>query len=362
MAPPIALVRTVQSVRRGLSSAHRALQPAEYTLLEIVTGKWRSAALEAITRTGVADALYHGPRTASELATELGLHEEALYRLLRALASDGLLDQNGRSFALTSITKPLAGEAPNSMKHAVLSAGSAHNRSLWANIELGLTSEKPVFDQVHGETFWQYLAAHPDEADEFDASMAEYTREASVLIGRSYDFGRFESLADVGGGAGELLAAILIAHPSLRGVNFDLPHAVRRAPATFAKYGVEARATILEGSAFDGVPEGHDAYLLKNVLHEMLDDDACIPLRHIRNAIRPGGRLFIVENVVPENGGPYLQYLDLVMWLGSGGKERTFREFATLLERAGFELERAIENVSPMTLLVAKTKDRASSP
>jgi hypothetical protein len=353
MAPPTLLVQTIQSARRGLSFVHRHLQPPEYTLLEIVTSKWRAAALEAITRTGVADALYEAERDAFELALELGFDGDALFRLLRALSSDGLLERKGKRFGLTAITRPLASKAPNSMRNAVLSAGSAHNRSLWANVERGLEAGPPVFERLHGETFWEHLAKHPEVADEFDASMAEYTREAAGLIATSYDFGRFETLVDLGGGAGELLAAILVAHPKLLGVNLDLPHAVRRAPQTFRDRGVADRARVVEGSVFDEVPKGHDAYLMKNVLHEMLDDTARGPLTRVRQAMAPSGKLFIVENVVPEGDGSYLQFLDLIMLLGSGGKERTRPEFSALLASAGFQLERVIENASPVSLIVA---------
>ena len=354
MTTPTALVHSVQKLRRGLAHLHRHLQPSEYTLLELVTAKWRSSALEAIARLGVADELYQGERDAYELAAQLGLHGEALFRVLRALASDGLLRRQGNRFALNAITRPLAALAPNSMRNAVLSAGSAHNRSLWANIELGVKSGTPVFDELHGESFWEHLAKHPEVAEEFDASMAEYTREAAGLLAASYDFGRFETLVDLGGGAGELLATILAAYPKLKGIDLDLPHALRRAPDTFRRLGVEARAQVVAGSVFDAIPAGHDAYLLKNVLHEMLDDAAHDALCKIRRAMRRGGRLFIVENVVPEEKGPYLQFLDLVMLLGSGGKERTRTEFAELLASAGFAIERVIENASPMSLIVAR--------
>jgi hypothetical protein len=353
MTPPLAIVRAVQSVRRALGLASRRLAPPEYALVEIVTGKWRAAALEAVTRLGVADALYERPRDVAGLAAELGLDEGALYRVLRALASDGLLAQAGRSFALTAVTRPLASRAPNSMRHAVLSAGSGHHRSLWANFERGLVSGRPVFDELYGETFWQHLAGRPEVAAEFDASMAEYTRAAAPLLAAGYDFGRFATLVDVGGGSGELLATVLAAHPRPGGVLFDLPHAARGAPATFARFGVAARAAVVEGSAFENVPAGHDAYLLKNVVHEMTDEAALVPLGHVRQSIAPGGKLFVVENVVPEGGGPYLQFLDLVMLLGSGGRERTRAEFAALLGRAGFRLERVVETASPLSLLVA---------
>ncbi len=357
MAPPPSLVRFVQTTRRGINQLHRNLQPPEYTLLEIVTGKWRSAALEAITRLGVADALYDGERDAFELAAELGLQGDALFRVLRALSSDGLLRRRGNRFSLTRVTNALASQSPRSMRNAVLSAGSAHNRSLWANIELGLKASKPVFEQLYGESFWNHLARNSDVADEFDASMAEYTREAAGLLAASYDFGRFDTLVDLGGGAGELLATILSAYPTLKGINVDLPHAVRRAPKTFLSRGVEQRASVVAGSVFEDVPAGHDAYLLKNVLHEMLDDVARVPLGNIRRAIRPDGALFIVENVVPDDDGPYLQFLDLVMLLGSGGKERTRAELASLLESAGFRLERVIDNASPMSMIVARPVD-----
>lgn len=354
LAPVTVLVRAMMRLQQGLMVASRRVIPPKYALIDIVTAKWRGAALEAITRLGVVEAMAGGAEDVAALAAKLRVDGDALYRVLRALARDGLLaEESPRRFALTRLTRPLLAGDPGSVRNFVLSTGSHHNRTLWTRIEEGVRSGREVATSALGVPFWNYLAQHPDDAAEFDAAMVELTREAAPLIAASYDFGRFSTLVDLGGGRGELLATILARHPGPRGILLDLPHAVAGGPAVFSAHGVGDRCHALAGSLFDAIPAGHDAYILKNVLHNL--DDAAVAdlLRRCRAAISPQGRLFIVENVVPEGDGPYLQYLDLVMLLGSGGRERTRTEFAALLNGAGFALEDIIRNPTPLGLLVA---------
>lgn len=351
MPPPLVLVRAVDALRTALVGATRRMLPPQYALMDVMTSHWRGDALEALTRLGVVDALGRSAKTADALARETGLHADALRRVLRGLAGDGLLDERpGGLFALNALTRPLLTDAPDSMRNAVLMSRAKHQRAIWSNLDATLRSGHPVFLDLYEKDLWRYLLDEPREGEVFHAAMREFTRDLASDVAASYPFGRFDTIADFGGGAGALIGAILRAHPRLRGVNYDGPDAMKAAPETLAALGVTDRCELRAGDMFEAVPQDVDAFVMKNILHA-LDDDACrVPLALCRAALKPEGRLFLVEMIVPE-AGPYLAYLDLVMLLGSGGKERTRAEFAALAARNGFELVAVHENPSPNALL-----------
>ncbi len=147
---------------------------------------------------------------------------------------------------------------------------------------------------------------------------------------------------------------ILRKHPRLRGIDFDLPQPLEQARATFERHGVADRCEIIEGNMLESVATGKDAYIMKSILHGFGDDKARHVLQHCRDAMRPNGKVFVVDHIVPEPDGPYLQFLDLQMLLGSyGGRERTSGEITELVASAGLRLERIVETASPMSVVVA---------
>jgi 16S rRNA G1207 methylase RsmC len=185
---------------------------------------------------------------------------------------------------------------------------------------------------------WTYRALHPELSENFDRAMTDTARRITQSILSAFDFGRFATIADIGGGHGALLAAILAKHPDTQGILFDMPHVVAGADQLLQSSGVADRCRIVGGSFFEAVPEA-DACILKSVLHDWNDEQAITILRTCRQAMTPGGTLLVIENRLdPPNEGAAGQFSDLNMLVANGGEERTSEEFAILFDTAGFRL------------------------
>lgn len=354
-APPVGLVRFAQRIQRSVSSFAEGMSPPPFALLDLVMSRWISDALGAITRLGVADLLSAGPKDAPTLAAALDLHAPSLYRVLRALARRGLLMEGERgTFALAEITRPLAKDHPSSMRNMVLEVTRERNVEVWARLHHSIKTGRSAWSALHEEDMWAHLDARPEEHAIFHGAMVELTREAAPAFARALDYGSYGTICDIGGGEGQLLATVLAVHREARGVLVDAPKVVAGAPRVLAEYGVADRCEIVAGDILRGVPAGHGMYLAKNILHGLSDELARDALRTWREAMPSGSKLALIEVVVPEQDGPYLQFLDLQMMLVSfGGKERTRSELAELLASAGLALERVIDTPSPMSVILA---------
>jgi len=279
---------------------------------------------------GIADLLADGPRTSGDLASATRTNEDALYRLLRALASVGILfEEPGRLFGLTEFGGPLRSDAPDSVAAIAAHVGRPYVREAWSALGEAVRTGENAFRLVHGMSNWEYRAERPDENAIFDRYIAENTRHGAKALLDAYDFGRFSTIVDVGGGNGTLLAALRAEHPSLRGVLFDQPHVV-------AGLELGDGIDVVAGSFFESVPDGGDAYVLKWILHDWEDEESVAILRTV---CRTGGTLLVIERLVaPPNEGPETKLTDLNMLVGPGGRERTLDEYRALFEAAGYRL------------------------
>ncbi len=302
---------------------------------------------------GIADRLRDGPRSVDELAEATGTHAPTLYRLLRALASVGIFaeDADGR-FSMTLPAEYLRTDAPGSLSAWATFIGRPYTWSTWAHLLDSVKTDEPAFPKLHGATSWEYRAARPEEGAIFDAAMTGLSSLAAEAVVQGFDFSQIGVLVDVGGGHGELLAAILKANPTLRGILFDQPHVVAGARALLEQAGVADRCEVVGGSFFEAVPEGADAYLLKSVIHDWDDAAAAEILGKCRAAMPETGRLLLVERLVgPPNEPDPAKFSDLNMLVELGGRERTAEEFEKLYAEAGFELTDVIETGSPYRVI-----------
>ena len=346
----------VSALQRFLVRLSRRLTPPVFTTFDLATNYWMSACLHAVTKLEIPDQLKDGPQNVVRLAAAAKVHEESLYRVLRALARNDIFKEKPqRTFHLTRLSRVLVRDDPDSMYNLVRQAGSPWWLQNWANFDRVLVSGDPIFRDVHGVDLWGYFEKHPEQGEIFHRSMVELSRQVAGLVASAYDFSLFRTLVDLGGGSGELLAVILKKYPDLEGINFDMLQALKETPATMARYGVSDRCEIVEGSFFESIPLGHDAYLMKNIAHEFSDEKLKKPMALCREAMRPDSKLILVETVVPETSGPYLEFLDLVMLLSSEhGLERTRLQFERMLDLHGFALEDIKPTASPMSVLVAR--------
>ncbi|WP_422748022.1 methyltransferase [Mycobacterium sp. WMMD1722] len=355
-APPQRLVRYVDRVRAGLARLHRSTVPGNIALLELGTGAWTTAALYSAARLGIADQLAAGPARAATVAERVGADPDGVYRLMRALASRGVLTHRADgSFSLTRVGDALRSGVDGSLRDMILFVGHPIRWADWGHLEHSVRTGRTAFSELHGAPFFAYLETDPEFAEVFNLAMTAGSGLADEVALSRYDFTGFGLVVDVGGGHGSVLSTILRSAPEARGILLDLPSVVQDAGPTFAAAGVQARASVTGGSFMDAVPEGGDAYVMKNIIHDWQDDDAVRILRNIRTAIATGGRLLLLEMVLPERADAFIGHLlDLEMLVTAGGRERTRAEYANLLARSGFRLTRVVETVTPLSLIEAE--------
>lgn len=353
--PPVRVARAATSVRTAVQGLTRRMVPPPIGVLELMTGLIEANTLYAVARLGVADALGDGPRTAADVAAELRTHPDATFRLLRAAAGHGLLDQHGDRFALTTLGRTLLSDSPDSMRAVVLMIGDPRYQSVWGRLPESVTSGTPQAEAVHGVSMWELLDRDPDYAATFNEAMTRLTALDWPTVAAAYDFTPFRRIVDVGGGHGQLLASMLTAAPAAEGVLLEqeslLPHAEQRLRAA----GVLSRCRLEGGSFFDRVPDDGDLYVMRRVVHDFDDEQALALLATVRRDMPAGATLLLLESVVPPDGGPHFaKSLDLDMLLFVGGRERTEQEFATLLGRAGLEMTRIVPTISTICLVEAR--------
>ncbi|WKU05692.1 methyltransferase [Micromonospora sp. HUAS LYJ1] len=306
-----------------------------------------SGALRVAAQTGVADHLTDGPRTVEHLAARTATQADGLRRVLRLLATRGIFheDAAGR-FHLTPLGEALRSDCPSSVREAMV---FVTNPTFWQPVgRLGsvVSTGVPAVEQIFGRPLFDYLAANPEAAAEFDPGMAQYSQLESRGFATTYDFADTGVLVDVGGGRGRLLLEVLRRHPGWRGVLFDQHHVVAR--HDLAALGADHRWTAVPGDFFDEVPAGGDVYALQYILHDW-DDERCVRiLRNCRRAMNPNGRVVALDTVLPEGDAAHPgKSIDLVILASFTGRERTRAQFAALFEAAGLRLTRVIAKPEP---------------
>jgi hypothetical protein len=326
------------------------------TLGRLLMGAQVSQAISVAAAMGIADLLADGPRTSEELAVETEAHAGSFYRLLRALASVGVLREDEQQrFALTPVGELLRRDVAGSLHGWAAFVGRPYIRAAWSELEHSIRTGETAFDHVHATDIWSYRAEHPEESEIFDRAMESLTGSSNSALLGAYDFGRFETVVDVGGGNGALLAALLGHYPGMRGILFDQPHVVANARSTLAAEGVADRCTVVAGSFFEEVPAGGDAYAMKSILHDWEDAEAAAILRVCRSAMADAARLVLVERIVgAANEDPRTKFSDLNMLVAPGGRERTIEEWRALLDSTGFALVGTTPTASGLTVIEAR--------
>ncbi len=353
-APPLRVINAINRIRTGFTKIQKNLVPPPVVLMELVSGQWISQAISVAASLGIADHIDEHGASADDLAEKVGADPEALYRLLRALTVVGLFtEKRGRVFLLTSVGKCLRTDHPQSLRYMSIFQGQM-NWANWGALEYSVKTGKNAFEHVVGEKPFEHLAKHPEKAETFDKAMTNVSKMAIEALLAAYDFTPFKTIADVGGGHGSLLAAILKSAPGSRGILFDLPHVAKVAADHFRTAGLSPRTDVVEGSFFETAPEGADAYVMKHIIHDWSDEESRTILKRIREKIPAHGKLLLLESVVPGPNEPHFsKFLDLEMLVVTTGKERTKGDYRELLASAGFKLERIVPTVSLGSIIEA---------
>ncbi len=354
--PPVWFIHTLNAFRTFLIQLNRKLFPGNVVLYEQFQYFWLLPALYVAAKLDIATLLKDEPLKAEEIANRLNLHPANVSRIMRALSSQGIFKIKGDGrYRLNGMAKGLLDEQ-GSLRYMILHHLGPVNWNLMSNLEYALTTGKDPFKDKYGKEIYEFLKDHSQENALFDKSMSNLSDIGLAPILNAYDFSKHKIIADIGGGEGFFLANIIDNNPGSRGILFDAPKAVAKAPAMLNLHQAGNRITILSGDFFDFIPGPANLYLLKNIIHNWDDEKSAKLLQNIRKTMGAGGRLLIIEMVVPPGNAPSLaKLLDIQMMATmQGGKERTGKEFQTLLEQSGFTLTRIIPTIAPICLIEAK--------
>jgi hypothetical protein len=353
--PPARVVQAATAVRTALQTLTRRMVPPEVGLLELASGFMATHAIYAAAKLGIADVLANGPLSADEVAAEVGSNPDATHRLLRACAAFGVFREgpDGR-FGLTPLANELRSGTRDSMLAVILMLGDPHYQGTWGQLARTVETGVPGAEEALGKPMWDYLDHNPEFAATFNNAMTRLSALDWPAVEAAYDFSKFSTIVDIGGGHGQLLALMLAAAPSAKGVLLEREVLSGEAEEHLREAGVLPRCRIEAGSFFETAPSDGDLYVMRRVVHDFDDDQAAAILTNVRRHMPRGSNLLLLESLVPPGNTPHFtKTLDLDMLVFVGGRERTEQEFGMLLDRAGFRVTRVIPTISTISLIEA---------
>jgi hypothetical protein len=354
--PPVWFIKALNTFRYWLLLLNRRLFPASVVLYEHFQYFWLLPCIRVAAELDIAGIIREQPITISDLAKKTGTDEEYLFRIMRALSGYGIfkLRKDGK-YTNTPMSRSLA-DGKGSLRHMIMQHLGSFNWSAFNELGYSVRTGEDAVQKVYGKRIYDYLSEHADESALFDRSMTNLTELAIEPVLSVYDFSKCVTIADIGGGEGLLLSAILFKYPNLKGILFDLPVGLIRAETILKKYNVNDRIEPLPGNFFESSPAGAETYLLKNILHNWSDEDCTRILKNIREVMPENGKILIIEMVIEEDNKPsFGKLIDIQMMVFmKKGKERSRKEYEALLAKAGFRISRIIPTISPLSIIEAK--------
>jgi hypothetical protein len=314
-----------------------------------------SAALYVAVTLNVADQLSGGPKDVADLARTTGANEDALYRILRLLASLGIFaDAGPRRFKLTPSADMLRKDVPGSLHGMALFLPDPFHFRAYADLMHSVMTGKPATDKTLGMPVFEYFAKNPEYSKVFNDAMTALSAPVVGAAIEAYDFRTIGTLVDVAGGHGEVLMSILKACPGVHGILADVGHVIEGAKPRIAAAGLSSRCEAVAIDFFKSVPGG-DAYIMKHIIHDWDDGRAATILKNIGRAMGDKrGKVILLESVIAAGGAPdFGKMLDIEMLAMPGGRERSADEFRALFAGAGFELTRVVPTKSPLSVVEA---------
>jgi hypothetical protein len=328
-------------------------EPPRLALLQMITGFWISQAIYVAAKLGVADLLTDGPKSTDELAKSAGVSPRELFRLLRFLASVGVFAEvEDGYFETTPLSAGLQTGVPGSLRSLAIMYGEETYRA-WGDLLHSVKTSETAFNYTYKSGVFQYLAQHPESASVFNHAMTEFTVQESTAVMTAYDFSDLDRVVDVAGGQGLFIADLLKSNPNLKGVLFELPQVIKGAKGHIETAELTDRCEVIGGDFFESVPNGGNAYILKNILVNWDDERSVALLKNCHHAMVENGKLLVIEVSVisPKNVPSFGKLFDLHMLVMTGGRGRSEVEFRALFAAAGFKLTNIIPTESPVSII-----------
>jgi hypothetical protein len=354
--PPVWFIKALNTFRFWLLLLNRRLFPASVVLYEHFQYFWLLPCIRVAAELDIAGIIRDRPMTISDIAEITGSDRESLFRIMRALSGYGIfrLRKDGK-YANTPMSLALA-EGQGSLRHMIMQHLGSFNWSAFNELGYSVRTGEDAVQKVFGKRIYDYLSEHREESELFDRSMTNLTELSIEPVISVYDFSKCGTIADIGGGEGLLLSAILYKNPDVKGILFDLPEGLARSEKILKKYNVSERIQVVPGNFFETSPAGADTYLMKNILHNWSGEECIRILKNIKEVLPDHGKLLILEMMIEEDNKPsFGKLIDIQMMVFmSKGKERTRKEYENLLAEAGFRITRIIPTISPISLIEAK--------
>ena len=327
--------------------SHTNEQAAPVQVMQMANAYWASRCLYTIAELAVADHLGDQPQSTEALAKATGANAEVLYRVLRLLASHGIFAWKDGAWHHTDASRILRSDQAGSLRDYIRMIGMPAFWRAFEHLDHSIRTGEPAFLKIHPAGVFAYLGENPELSSIFNGAMTAKAHGDIAAILPAYDFSQFATIADIGGGRGHLLRAILKTAPATQGILFDQAHVVKEVSPQ-----KDEKLNVVGGSFFtDPIPKA-DAYLIMNVIHDWADAEAIQILSAVRRDMPRHARVLLIETIVPAAPEPhYSKQLDIVMLAIPGGKERTEAEYAELAARCGLRLDRVVDTQSPLSIL-----------
>jgi hypothetical protein len=317
--------------------------PAHVGMFQLLNGIAVAGVVSCVAELGIPDLVDGGAKSVEELAQATGANVKALYRLMRASACVGVLTEGADGkFSQTPLSAVLRSNATPSLRAFAIMHGREWHARGWARLTDSVRTGERELEKIYNMSAFEYFREHAEEGKIFNQAMTDLSSIDGPAVTEAYDFSGIGSIVDIAGGHGLLLATILGRNPHMKGTLYDLPHVVDGAKNGALKPVME-RCALASGDMFASVPGGADAYIMKHIIHDWPDAECVQILQACRRAVNPGGKLLVVDTVIPSGNDFYPgKFLDILMMLFPGGRERTEKEFRELFTASGWKLNRVI--------------------
>ena len=353
--PPVWFIKALNTFRSWLLLLNLRLFPGNLVLYEHFQYFWLLPCLRVAAELDIAGIIKDKPLTISELAIKTRTDPQYLFRIMRALTSNGIFKpRKDGKYSNSPMSKALI-DGKGSLRYMIMQHLGNFNWGTFNELIHAVRTGNDAVTKVYGKGIYDYLSEHPDESELFTRSMSNLSELSIEPILNVYDFSKCGIIADIGGGEGLLLSAILHEYPGLKGILFDRKESITKAESIFIKFGVKEKIKTIPGDFFESAPDGADVYLLKNILHNWSDEDCVRILNTIKKVLPGKGKILIIEMVINEDNKPsFSKLIDIQMMVFmKGGKERTRSEYETILTNAGFRINKIIPTIAPISIIEA---------
>lgn len=323
-----------------------------FAIFGMLSGAWATSVLQVGTELGIADVLKDGPKTVAEIAAATETHAPSITRLLRALTALGVFaEPEPGVYGMTPLSWHMCKDYPGSMRNFILYFSLDWVWNLWNELPYAMRTGKSAMRYVHGKNIWEFIDQRPEDLQMLNRGIDEFSSLINPSLLMSYDFSRFKSLVDIGGGYGNFLKLLAEQNPDFHAILFERPSVIEEAKQFYAQSKLFDQFTFVPGSFFEELPADADAYFYKFIINDWGDEYAKQTLSACRRAIPPHGKLIIAEFLLVPNPEPLSALMNVLTFLAfEGGQGRTEQEFRTLLQETGFTITSV--NRTPSSLYI----------